>query len=540
MNLRSQQLAFPGAEGWGRFSQGGRGGNVYVVTNLNDSGPGSFREAVEANGPRTIVFRVSGTIKLESDIKIYSPYITIAGQTAPGDGICLRDYTLFVSTNHVIIRYLRFRLGDESIQEKDAIWGRYRNNIIIDHCSASWSVDEAMSFYGNDSLTIQWCLISESLYRSVHSKGAHGYGGIWGGTNSTFHHNLLAHHSSRNPRFAGGETPACVNVDFRNNVIYNWGFNSAYGGEGGAINMVANYFKAGPATKSNVRNRIVQPSDGNGKWYVEENYVDGYPDITANNWAGGVQGSYSSEALVRAYAPFPFAPITSQSAEEAYQLVLENVGSNLPKQDSVDMRIVQEVMSGIATFEGYWYEIDHTTPDPSLVCGIIDSQNDVGGWPDLQSLTAPEDSDNDGMSNEWENKNGLDPYDPSDRNNVGEDGYTMLEKYINSLVPEIPSSINVNKNIVTDFTLIQNYPNPFNPNTTIQYTIPVAGFVDVRIYDIRGKLVRNLFNGYKSNGQHSILWDGLNDQHMAVSSGIYLGLITFNKKDKIIKMHLIR
>ena len=286
----SAQPAFPGAEGYGRNTTGGRGGDVYIVTNLNDSGPGSLREAVKAKGPRTVVFQVSGTIKLESDLKIENDHITIAGQTAPGDGICLRDHQVVVKADEVIIRYMRFRLGDETGVDTDAIWGRYYRNIIIDHCSASWSVDEAMSFYGNENMTVQWCLVSESLYMSNHPKGAHGYGGIWGGINTTFHHNLLAHHSSRNPRFSGGETTPCDNVDFRNNVIYNWGFNSAYGGEGGAINMVANYFKAGPATKSSVRNRIVQISDQNGKWYIEDNYVDGYPAITADNWAGGGAG----------------------------------------------------------------------------------------------------------------------------------------------------------------------------------------------------------------------------------------------------------
>lgn len=538
--LFAQQLAFPGAEGWGRFSKGGRGGEVYEVTNLNDSGPGSLREGVEAIGPRTIVFRVSGTIKLESDLDIIFPYITIAGQTAPGDGVCLSDYELFVYANHVIIRYLRFRLGDESNQESDAIWGRYHHNIIIDHCSASWSVDEAMSFYGNDSMTIQWCLVSESMYMSVHSKGAHGYGGIWGGTNSTFHHNLLAHHSSRNPRFSGGETTTCENVDFRNNVIYNWGFNSAYGGEGGTINMVANYFKAGPATKSGVRNRIVQPSDEYGKWYIEDNYMEGFPDITANNWNGGVQGAYSDEAISRAYSPFPFAPVTTETAEDAYLSVLQEVGANLPKRDSIDLRIVQEVTNGTATFEGYWYEKIHSVPDSNLICGIIDSQTDVGGWPELQSLPAPLDSDHDGMPDEWEDANSLNPFDPADRNLIHANGYTMLEVYLNSLVPDMPMVIEENKLASTEFELIQNYPNPFNPSTSIHYSIPKTGNVEVKVYNIHGQLIRTLFKGQQHGGQYFVSWNGLNDQHQQVSSGIYFCAIKFGQGQKVIKMSLVR
>ena len=224
--LHAQTRAFPGAEGAGRNTGGGRGGAVYEVTNLDDDGPGSLRTAVKAYGPRTVVFRVSGTIRLESELKIKNGYITIAGQTAPGDGICIRDYPVSIEAIEVVIRYLRFRLGDvrgEVLgEDSDSIGGRYLRKIILDHCSASWSMDETMSFYGIDSLTIQWCLLSESLYFSKHPKGAHGYGGIWGGRNASFHHNLFAHHSSRTPRFAGGETAPCVNVDFRNNVIYNW------------------------------------------------------------------------------------------------------------------------------------------------------------------------------------------------------------------------------------------------------------------------------------------------------------------------------
>jgi pectate lyase len=439
----SQPPAFPGAEGYGKFTRGGRGGVVCEVTNLADRGPGSLRAAVETTKPRTVVFRVSGTIELKSALTIKDPLITIAGQTAPGDGICIRKYPLIVNAGDVIIRYIRVRLGDESRGQYDAMGGKGQKNIIIDHCSASWSQDETVSFYLCDSLTIQWCLITESLYNSTHPKGPHGYGGIWGGTNSTYHHNLLAHHSSRNPRFASG----CGNTDFRNNVIYNWGFNSAYGGEandpsgGGAqstINMVANYFKTGPATKSEVMCRIVSPSTRNaiagyGKWHVAGNVVEGCPHASTDNWAYGVQGpDDSSKPFIRSHKPFAYSPITEESAEDAYKSVLSIAGDIHPKRDSVDVRILHEVATGSAAFEGASYRrLHHISPSVPLT-GIIDSQTDVGGWPVLHSARPPLDSDHDGMPDEWEKSHGLDPVDPSDRNVIGKDGYTYLEEYLSS------------------------------------------------------------------------------------------------------------
>ncbi len=539
-DLFAQQLAFPGAEGNGRYAKGGRGGKVYEVTNLNDSGEGSLRTAINANGPRIVVFRVSGTIKLKSDLKLKTSNITIAGQTAPGDGICIRDHQFVVEANEVIIRYLRFRLGDETGVDTDAIWGRYRKNIIVDHCSASWSVDEVMSFYANDSMTVQWCLIAESLYMSNHPKGAHGYGGIWGGTNVTFHHNLIAHNSSRTPRFSGGETAACENVDFRNNVIYNWGFNSAYGGEGGKINMVANYYKAGPATKTSVRNRIVQPTDGNGKWYIEANYVDGYPAITKNNWAGGIQGAYAAEKTSRAYTPFPYVPITMQSAEEAYELVLDNVGVNYSTRDTVDKRIINDVKTGTATYDGHAYEIKQGFSDTAVVRGIIDSQKDVGGWPELTSLPAPVDTDHDGMPDEWEKSQGLNPNDDTDRNIIHANGYTMLENYLNSLVDPNPTNIANVFATPGEFTVQQNFPNPFNPNTSLFFTIPEPGMVDMRIYDIMGHVVHDFSKGFYQAGLHSVQWNGREEGGQTVSSGIYFCEFKFRNFRKIIKMQLIR
>jgi len=535
----AQTPAFPGAEGAGRYTRGGRGGAVYEVTTLVDSGPGSLREAVGKGGARTIVFRISGTIHLKSELAVKNGWITIAGQTAPGDGICIADHDVQIKTSQVILRHLRFRLGDLLKTEEDAIWGRYNKNIVIDHCSASWSVDESMSIYGNDSTTVQWCIISESLYLSTHPKGAHGYGGIWGGTNSSFHHNLFAHHSSRNPRF-DGSNDICFNVDYRNNVIYNWGFNSAYGGEGGAINMVANYYKYGPATKSGVRYRIVEPSDGTGKWYIEDNFVTGSPAITANNWAGGVQGSFRSEATARAYEPFPCVPITQQSAEEAYPLVLEYAGATLPKRDAVDARIIQEVISGTATYDGTGYEKLQGFSDTTVVRGIIDSQAQVGGWPELLSLPAPQDSDHDGMPDGWETAQGLDPSDAADRNLVNAEGYTQLEVYLNSLTG---ASTQVAATLLTqpvNFSLGQNYPNPFNQNTAIGFSLPAAGQVEGIIYDLNGREVRRFTGNFPGAGTFRWFWDGRDSQLRTVASGIYLCTLRYQQHMKKIKLQLIR
>ena len=450
--LNAQQLAFPGAEGYGKYTVGGRGGKVYEVTNLNDNGSGSLRAAVEASGPRTVVFRVSGTIVLTRELKISNPYITIAGQTAPGDGICLRKYPLVISASQVIIRYIRIRLGDESGGDYDAVSGRYVKNIILDHVSASWSVDETMSIYHCDSVTIQWCMISESMYNSNHEKGPHGFGGIWGSNSSTVHHNLLAHHSSRNPRIASG----CGNFDYRNNAIYNWGYNSCYGGEQqqvddpdhsfAKINMVANYYKPGPATRpGTVTYRIANPSyravkTDYGKWHIADNVMEGNAAVTADNWNGGVQpqGGTGDIQFVRLDNPWPAMTIDQQSADKAWSSVLNNAGASLPGRDVVDTRIVSDARNGIATYEGLTYEQNQTVPDKSKICGIIDSQTDVGGWPLLTGITAPADTDHDGIPDDWENSHSLNPINKADGNTIGSDGYTNLEKYLNSIEFSFP------------------------------------------------------------------------------------------------------
>lgn len=444
---KSEVLAFPTAEGYGKYTVGGRGGVVYEVTNLNDSGEGSLRAAVEAEGPRTVVFRVSGTIDLKKPLRIRHPYITIAGQTAPGDGICIKRYPLSIDADEVIIRYIRVRLGNESGRSDDAIASRYHKNIILDHVSVSWSIDEALSVYHCENVTIQWCMITESLFNSNHVKGSHGFGGIWGSNYSTYHHNLIAHHSSRNPRWA----PGSGYNDYRNNVIYNWGYNSSYGGEKHqngnpkfsdiTVNMVNNYYKPGPATQSGaVSYRLVNPgyrsAEDYGLWYVADNVVVGNDKVSADNWNGGVQMKNWEEMLpkIRLDKPWDAMKINEETAEEAYESVLKGAGCVLPRRDAVDMRIIEEVRNGNAIYEGVSYKVQKRVIDTSIPCGMIDSQEDVGGWPELKSLPAPVDSDHDGMSDEWEKKNGLNPHDASDRNGVAKNGYTNLENYLNSII----------------------------------------------------------------------------------------------------------
>jgi pectate lyase len=428
--LFSQPLAFPGAEGYGKYTTGGRGGKVIYVTNLNDSGKGSFRAAIKDSLPRIIVFSVSGTIYLQKPLEIKRGNVTIAGQTAPGDGICVAGHSVSIETDNVIMRFMRFRLGDINKEQGDALNAIGHKNLIIDHCSMSWATDECVSFYKNESATLQWCIISESLNASVHKKGDHGYGGIWGGKDVSFHHNLIANNNSRNPRFNGirlGQKFA-EQVDYRNNVIYNWGNNSAYGGELGKYNMVANYYKPGPATPKKRLNRIVQISSEQGLdygiFYVFGNYLDGNPVISADNWNGGVDTD-GDIAKVKASEPFPFESIRQQKAEDAYGLVLKYVGACY-QRDSIDTRLLEEVKSGSAKYGATF---------AGGKKGIIDSQNDVGGWPELKTLPAPIDSDKDGMPDEWEKANNLNLSNASDGAIIpNESTYTNLELYLNNLV----------------------------------------------------------------------------------------------------------
>jgi hypothetical protein len=417
--------AFPGAEGFGMYATGGRGGKTLIVTNLNDDGPGSLREAIQAKGPRIIVFEVAGTITLNKPLIVREGNVTIAGQSAPGDGICLSNQPFIIDADNVILRFLRFRLGDTSGREGDAITAIGHNNIIIDHCSMSWATDECASFYDNTNFTLQWSIISESLNHSVHQKGDHGYGGIWGGMGASFHHNLLAHHNSRLPRFCGARYhghPEKEIVDFRNNVIYNWMSNSSYAGERGQHNIINNYYKPGPATTDDTRSRIVEPYSPYGKFFITGNTMDQSPEVTTDNWKG-VECEFLDS--VRTDAPFPAAPVSTSEAPVAFNMVLSHAGASL-RRDAVDQRIVEEVRNGTAQFG-----CDHK--------GIIDSQNDVGGWPELQPGRAPADSDRDGLPDEWENRKRLrsDYAGDAHRRASEAGGYTNLEVYLNHLAQSV-------------------------------------------------------------------------------------------------------
>lgn len=452
---RSKVLAFPGADGAGKYTTGGAGGKVYVVTSLkDDDSEGTLRWAIRKKGPRTIVFAVSGIIELQSPLKINNGDLTIAGQTAPGDGICLKNYTFGISADNVIVRFIRSRMGDEVKQKGDDAMNGFKNhrNIIIDHCSVSWSTDECASFYNNQDFTMQWCIISESLANSIHEKGSHGYGGLWGGQRASFHHNLLAHHTNRTPRLCGSRytgKPELEKVELFNNVIYNYGSDGAYAGEGGSYNFLANYYKPGPytATKSSYKRLFTAYADDgknnnkagtHGVFYFEDNYIDAtYSKLTDkqkeaiykvqrdNAYGLVIKKDFAPEKEVLAKEAFDIAEHTSlQSARKAYQSVLEFAGASL-KRDAVDTRIVEETRKGNYTYEG----------SNGSTNGIIDHQGDVGGWPEYKSEPAPTDSDQDGMPDEWEQKNGLNPNDASDGAKYNLDAqYTNLEVYLNGLV----------------------------------------------------------------------------------------------------------
>jgi len=471
--------AFPGAEGGGMYSFGGRGGKVYVVTSLDDSGPGTLREACESAGPRIVVFNVAGIIHLKMPIFIEAPYITIAGQTAPGDGICIADQGISDNAHDVVIRYLRLRRGTSDIFNRHGThYGSPIGNIMLDHISASWGSDQNIDTYRHMyqppeggsakklpavNVTIQWCITSEAL-----NTWNHAFGGDWGGRNTAFHHNLIACNTGRNPSIA-----MTYDFNFINNVLFNWRHRTVDGGDHNSlINMINNYYKPGPGTPDNaLRYRILLPSvtwsKANpvsewGKVYAAGNYVEGNPKVTADNWDGGIQfvsedlvgdGSVNKGAIkdagdikaivakVKVDKPFPMPPVNIQSAQDAYTAVLANAGATLPRRDPVDERIVKEVQTGITGNMGK----DLPTPDApkglpkndvgTYGNGFITDISQVGGYPEYKGEPYKY-TQKDGIPDWWKKKYGLDVNDPDlATKDCNGDGYSNIEKYIDGIDP---------------------------------------------------------------------------------------------------------
>src|SRR5215831_4922709 len=453
--------AFPGAEGGGKFSFGGRGGKVIEVTNLNDDGPGSFRWACEQGGARTIVFNIAGVIRLSTPLIIRAPYITIEGQTAPGDGVCIAGETVWINTHDVIIRYMRFRRGETWVGRRDdAIGGNPVGNIMIDHVSASWGLDENMSIYRhmyNDStgkiedkfptvnITIQNSIFSESL-----DTWNHAFGSTLGGENCSFLRNLWADNAGRNPSVGWNGI-----FNFANNVIFNWVHRSLDGGDYRAqFNLINNYFQPGPATPkdNNVGHRIAKPESGRsklktkvfGRVYASGNIMEGYPEITKDNWNGGIQveeepntGPYTD--FMKVDKPLPINDFTIIPATEARTFVLENAGATLPKRDPIDQRITEQVKTGKIAYRDN-VKLPETQfkhrrlPIDSYKIGIITDPIQVGGYPDYKGISY-KDSDKDGMPDDYERKMGLDPNNAADAAQPAKDksGYTNIEVYLNGL-----------------------------------------------------------------------------------------------------------
>jgi hypothetical protein len=465
--------AFPGAEGAGEFSFGGRGGQIYVVTNLNDSGPGSFREACEAAGPRIVVFNVAGIVHLKEPIDIEAPYITIDGHTAPGDGVCIAGESTLVNTHDVVIRYLRFRRGNTDVFDRDdALGGNPVGNIIVDHCSCSWGLDENLSMYrhvyedaanGHSeklptvNITLQWNMSSEAL--NVYN---HAFGGTWGGRNSSFHHNLFACNTGRNPSIG-----MSYDFNFVNNVLFNWRHRTVDGGDKGSFyNIINNYYRSGPAVNSGtVQYRILQPAatpskqDSKpkfGRAYVTGNMIEGNKRVSDDNWAGGVQfvagGSKEYPTIstnsavtnliaeVRSDSPFPMAPLRIESAKEAYRHVLEFAGATLPRRDPVDLRIIRAVKT-----RKVWSAGKEFMPAPMKGLaknnwgvagnGIITDVSQIGGYPEYKGAPI-KDLCADGIPLSWKREYHLDVNDASlaQKDLLG-DGYTVMDKYLDGLSP---------------------------------------------------------------------------------------------------------
>lgn len=479
-DLRQAKIpAFPGAEGGGMFTFGGRGGKVLTVTNLNDDGPGSFRWACEQGGARIVVFNVAGVIRLKTPVIVRAPYITIAGQTAPGDGVCIAGQSFQVNTHDVIVRHMRFRRGVTDVwYREDSFGGNPVGNIMIDHCSCEWGLDENISFYrhmfdlGDKSGARKEPTCNVTIQNTISAKALdtynHAFGSTIGGENASFMRNLWACNTGRNPSIGWGGV-----FNFVNNIVYNWVHRTADGGEYSTMsNFINNYYKPGPATptdtpvgyriiKSESRSGKLFPYPQYGRIYAVGNVMEGRPEITADNWNGGIQIGDNHEtipadvlALMRSNEPFAMPYLTILPSEQTFDHVLANVGATLPRRDIVDQRIIEEVRTGQPYYVkkldkkhpyGNMWGLSEKSQDKegffkyrrlgkdSYKLGIITDPGQMGGYPDYKGKPYT-DSDNDGMPDAWELANGLNPHDPSDANgDVNGDGYTNIEKYINGI-----------------------------------------------------------------------------------------------------------
>ncbi len=536
----AQQVAFPGAEGYGRFASGGRGngstGRVVEVTNLEDdlTNPpeGSLRWAfkqaieivqnpilgpIETPMPLTIVFRVGGVINLKGELRVQRNNMTIAGQTAPSDGICIRGATVnFSGSKNVIVRYMRFRPGDELGEETSAFRIENGENFIIDHCSMSWAIEETTHFSSNKNTSVQWCIISESLYNSVHKKGERGYATQWGGEYASYHHNLLAHHNSRMPRINGSnKNDIEALVDYRNNVNYNWGSTGAfYGGEWEETNgqgfchtnVVNNYFIPGPATPSSPifarpsYKRSATQVDGYAAWYFNGNVMEGNSNMTSDNWLG-VDGSNIPGGKDSIHSEFEFVKSDgvledyeayTESAENALESVLKSVGAILPQRDTIDARVIAELKGEIPVVRYKHITDDNQiTPKKGTSSGIIDTQanlvpedqqDSVSAWDVYsESSDAPVDTDHDGMPDIWEMENGLNPEDITDGRLIAENGYSNLENYLNGL------TLTVEINDIYENSGLIIFPNP--AADVIQLSSDKI-IQKIEIYALNGSLIK--------------------------------------------------
>ena len=524
ITLRAQQPAFPTAEGSGRFAIGGRGGDVYEVTNLSNSGPGSIVDAV-GSGDRTIVFRLSGTIELGDILLRPKSNTTIAGQTAPGDGICIKGRIYIGAVSNVVIRYIRVRVDAGAANSSgDAVDIDEGINIVIDHVSASYARDEGISCQEtSDKITVQWCIISEALTFENHSYGSLIRGDY--GDEKSYHHNLYAHNNNRMPR-PGNYTDTSIDseglhFDFRNNVVYNWeGSTPGYNADittTSRYNFIGNVYI--PGSESSVQNKAFKESCLDAFGYFEDNSYNGV--VPADQWNlvifSGFLASQIEAYKARSYL-VPMEPVTTTSPAQAKDDVLASAGASIPQRDTIDTRIVNDVLMGTG------HSIATTDEQPE------------GGWPVLNSLPAPLDDDHDGMPNEWELAHNLNPNDTADRNNIGLNGYTQLEVYLNTLTGEIVTDINdVAASLPGEFLLGQNYPNPFNPTTTVSYQIGIRSQVILRVFDVVGREVAVLVNEIKEPGTYSVRWDASN-----TASGVYLCQLQAGNLIETRKMVLMR